>query len=200
MSADPETLRVYDARAEEYAKLIAADGPGRAMRAFVEALPKGGMVLDLGCGPGDATQALLAQGLEVDAVDASEAMIGIARDRRGLPARQASFDDIDAVAAYDGVWANFSLLHATRADFVRHLAAIARALRPRGVLHLGLKLGEGEMRDPLGRFYTYYQPDELATLLGAAGFEIIADARTRDAGLSGEIADGILLLARLRDA
>lgn len=199
MTADPETLRVYDARAEDYAAMIAADGSGAILRSFIEALPQGAQVLDLGCGPGDATQAMLAKGLDVDAVDASAAMIGIARDQRGLPARQATFDDLDAVAQYDGVWASFSLLHAPKADFPRHLAAIRRALRPGGMFYLGLKLGTGEERDPIGRFYAYYSADELDALLRQAGFAVVSERRTRDAGLSGVIAEGIHLISKVSD-
>ena len=49
-----------------------------------------------------------------------------------------------------GFGASYSLLHAPRAEMPRHLAAIARALRPDGVLSLTLKEGQGEARDPGG--------------------------------------------------
>ena len=38
------------------------------------------------------------------------------------------------------------------------------------MLHIGLKLGDGEHRDKLGRNYTYFQPEELKSLLINAGF------------------------------
>ena len=78
--------------------------------------------------------------------------ISAAADERPVPlegvridARLARFDELDAVARYDGIWANFSLLHAPRAEMPGNLARISRALRPGGWLHLGLKLGQGDL-------------------------------------------------------
>jgi len=196
MSADPETLAVYQARAEDYAKMVNADKPGRFLRQFAEALPKGARVLDLGCGPGDAAEHMLQLGLDVDPIDASPAMIAIARDRRGLPARLGTFDDLPLSATYDGIWANFSLLHAPRDAMPRHLAAIRSALKDGGLFHIGLKLGEGEERDSLGRFYCYYSRDELADLLAKAGFDILSEDVLIEPGLSGVPAPGINILTR----
>lgn len=196
MSIDPETLAVYEARAEDYAKMVQTTNPGRFLKRFMHSLPQGARVLDLGCGPGDASAVMLQAGFDVDPVDASPAMIAIARDRQGLPARLGSFDDITQTAAYHGVWANFSLLHAPRTDLPGHLAAIRRALVEGGSFHIGLKLGDGEERDSLGRFYTYYTRDELAGLLAAAGFEILAEDTLIEPGLSGVAAPGIHILTR----
>ncbi|GAB4265139.1 MAG: class I SAM-dependent methyltransferase [Pararhodobacter sp.] len=195
MSADPETLAVYEARAADYARLVEADGPGGALRAFIAALPKGGRVLDLGCGAGGASAQMAAAGLVPDPVDAAQAMVDLAR-AKGLPARRGTFDDLNAEAEYDGVWASFSLLHAPRAAMPGHLSAIHRALKPGGLLHIGVKLGTGEGRDALGRFYTYYEADELRGLVQDAGLVVTSERQTLDRGLAGTIAAGILLLAR----
>ena len=74
-------------------------------------------------------------------------MVDLARRHPGVDAQLAGFDDVSGVAVYDGIWANFSLLHAPKADMPRHLAAVARALRPGGVLSIGLKTGTGEASD-----------------------------------------------------
>ena len=72
---------------------------------------------------------------------------------------------------YDGVWANFSLLHASKSDFPHHIEAIYRALKPEGLFFIALKTGDGEKRDTLGRFYAYYQQEELTSILNGAGFK-----------------------------
>ena len=113
-------------------------------------------------------------GLDAEAWDATPAMVHHARERHGIEARLARFEDLDAENLYDGIWANFSLLHAPRAALPGHLAAIAHALRPGGRLHLGMKTGEGEGRDALGRFYAYYRVEELRGLLRAAGLAPLA--------------------------
>ncbi len=172
--SDPATLAVYEARAADYAARFSRSEPDADLRAFMGALPPGGRALDLGCGPGNSAAMMRDAGLDVEAWDASPAMVRLARERHGIEARLARFDDLDARALYDGVWANFSLLHAPRADLPRHLAAIARVLRPGGRLHLGLKTGEGEGRDALGRFYVYYGVEKLRGLLSDAGLTPLA--------------------------
>ena len=90
-------------------------------------------MLDLGSGPGSDSGFFLRQGLRVRALDATPAFVEHAR-ANGVGAYLGTFDDVTETAEYDGVYASFSLLHAPRADFPRHLAAIHRALKPGGVL------------------------------------------------------------------
>jgi len=195
MSADARTLAAYDARAQDYARQFRAKAPDSDLQAFMALLPPGARVLDLGCGPGTASAFLRAAGFEPDPVDASPAMVEMANGRHGIGARPAAFDDIDAQAAYDGVWANFSLLHAPRADLPRHLAALHRALKPGGALHLGMKTGTGEGRDRLDRFYTYYSRAALEALLAGAGFTVIAVREGHEVGLAGTDDPFIILRA-----
>ncbi|MDW4550244.1 class I SAM-dependent methyltransferase [Defluviimonas sp. D31] len=185
MSADERTIAVYEAKAADYAARFAADRPDRHLVGFIAALPKGAWVLDLGCGPADASAFMRAAGLIPDPVDAAPAMVALANARHAIGARLATFDEIEAQAAYDGIWANFSLLHAPRADLPRHLAALHRALTPGGLLHIGMKTGTGEGRDALDRFYTYVGRDELLGLLAAAGFTVTGTDEGIETGLAG---------------
>lgn len=185
MTTDARTLAVYAARAQDYADRFRTAHPDRHLTAFMASLPPGARVLDLGCGPGNASAFLRAAGFQPDPVDASPEMVALANARHSLGAQIATFDDIDAVAAYDGVWANFSLLHAPRAELPRHLRALHRALRPGGTLHLGLKTGTGEGRDAFGRFYTYVTVPELCGLVEGAGFTVTATEEGREKGLAG---------------
>ncbi|MBV2358908.1 class I SAM-dependent methyltransferase [Thalassococcus sp. CAU 1522] len=187
---DPETIAVYDARAAEYEQITAGEADA-TLRAFIAALPPGGRVLDLGCGPGGSARHMAAAGLAVDAWDASAEMVRLAARHPGVTARQAGFADLDAQAAYDGVWANFSLLHAPMADLPHHLAAIRAALKPGGLFHIAVKEGTGEARDRLGRVYAYYTADSLGALLRAAGLTPGAWRTGRDRGLDGAVAPWI---------
>ncbi len=195
MSADPRTIAVYDAKADDYADRFASAEPDRHLSAFIAALPEGAHVLDLGCGPGTASAFLRAAGHVPDPVDASPAMIALANRRHDIDARLATFDDIDAVARYDGIWANFSLLHASRADLPRHLAALRRAVKPGGLLHLGMKTGAGEARDGLDRLYSYYSVAELQTILAEAGFTVTATSEGHERGLAGTDDPFVIIVA-----
>lgn len=184
---DRETIAFYDAEAAAYADTMARDWPdGPPMLArFAARLAPGGRVLDLGCGPGQDAARLAAMGFAVDAMDASEGLAAEARRRHGIAVRVASFDALDAEALYDGVWAAFSLLHDSRAALPRHLARIARALKPGGALYLGLKEGEGEARDSLGRRYFYVRAAEIAARLAEAGFAAPEIGRDEGTGMAG---------------
>lgn len=194
--SDTETLKIYAAKADEYASLTeSAVVSDPNLKAFVQTLARGGHVLDLGCGPGGAAHVMADAGLLVTATDAVPEMVALAGAHPNVTARLATFDDITGTALYDGVWANFSLLHAPRADMPCHLTAIHRALKPGGSFHIGLKTGTGSSRDRLGRLYTYYSDDELSALLAQAGFTITGRTFGRDRGLEGTPADWIVIRA-----
>lgn len=195
---DPETLSVYARRAEEYSNRFAsepAQDASPSFNAFSQHLPARGRVLDLGCGPGQWAARLRDAGFEVDATDASEAMAELAKQRFDLDVRIVTFDALDDVAEFDGIWANFSLLHAPKTDFPDHLARIHRALKPGGAFHLGTKLGIDEGRDHLGRFYSYYSEIELRNYLDEAGFTILNTRTGEEIGLAGNVDPFIIILA-----
>ena len=193
---DERTIAFYDSAADRYDNLTKSGRPDADLLAFMELLPVGAHVLDLGCGPARASVHMRAAGFRPDPVDASKGMVTLANETHDIGARLMTFDDLDAVAAYDGVWANFSLLHAPRADLPRHLAAIATALKPAGVFHIGMKTGTGEERDAIDRKYTYVGIDELAGLLTDAGFAMLATETGRDKGCAGTLDEFVIMRAR----
>lgn len=196
--SDAETLKVYAEAAQEYVDGFARKDDeiqAQDLAAFVAAVTPNGRVLDLGCGPGHWAARLQKAGFIVDAIDASPEMAALAKSDFGIDVRIADFEDLDARAIYDGIWANFSLLHAPRTDFPAHLGRIHRALKPGGTLHIGMKLGSGEGRDKLGRFYAYYSEGELKGLLQQAGFTVTRSRRGNGKGLAGGEETFIVLTA-----
>lgn len=194
--SDPTTIRVYDQRAADYAALsdekTSADP---VLAAFIAACPPGGLVLDLGCGPGAAAATMANAGLIAQATDASGEMVAMAARHPGVTARQAVFDDIMGTDIYDGIWASFSLLHAPRTDFARHLSALHKALKPGGAFCIGMKLGSGEARDSIGRLYSYYSADDLDIFLTGAGFTPMSHKFGTTVGLDGKDADFVVITA-----
>lgn len=195
MSADQQTLQVYGESAEDYARMMVKFADDPVLTTFIQALPQGAHVLDLGCGPGWAAARMASAGLIVDGTDAVPEMVELASHHQGVTAHLARFEDITSVSAYDGIWANFSLLHAPRDAMPNHLSALHRALKPGGLFHIGMKTGTGEERDALGRLYTYYTENELHDLLQDAGFTPFSSQTGRDTGLSGEMADWVTMAA-----
>ena len=139
-------------------------------------------MLELGCGGGRDSARIAERGFDLDATDGTPAMVGKTRERFAIAARPMRFDELDAVSAYDAVWAHACLIHVARADFAGVLAAIHRALRPGGWHFANFKLGDGEGRDPLGRLTNF--PDEAWLEAGycLAGFNSERYGRRRGRG------------------
>lgn len=194
MSADHKTLAVYDAQVAEYEQRV-AQKPTPGLSEFITHLRPGGHVLDLGCGPGSSALELMTHGFTVDATDGSAEMVARAV-ARGVIARQALFQELTGKEIYDGIWANFSLLHLPRAEMPDSLSRLRLTLKSNGIFHIGLKLGKGEARDRLGRFYTYYQEDELNDMLTRAGFTPFHRIIGAGTGLDGQTSDWIVLHAK----
>lgn len=195
--SDRETLDVYARRAGEYAALTNKDNANDpCLTAFIADVPPEARVLDLGCGPGTAAAKMARAGLKVDAFDPVAEMVALAGRHLGVNARQAGFSDLAVERFYDGIWANFSLLHAARSDMPGHLSRIATALKPGGRFHIAVKTGPGAARDKIGRYYTYYAETELTDMLEAAGFVVFDKREGSGTGLSGEAASWIALAAR----
>ncbi len=191
---DETTIKVYDTKAAEYADNFALTEPSGSLKTFMSHLPLGGRVLDWGCGPGMFSYHMKAAGFDPDPVDASAEMVALAREKYGLAARQGTFADPLNPESYHGIWANFSLLHAPRADLPGYIAVAHTALRPEGILHIGMKRGRGEHRDKFGRHYTYVETEELIALLEAVGFEILKTHEGQEAGLAGTVDPFVLVL------
>lgn len=182
---DPETLKFYADNAKTYVRHV--QGPTPQLAGFLAHLPPGGAVLELGTGNGRDAAAMLAAGFDVTPSDASPALAAEAEARLGRPVRIMAFHELDAAAAYDGVWACAALLHAPRDELTDDLARIFRALRPGGHLVASFKAGGGEGRDALGRYYNYPTASELhAHLEAAAGWASITISENDGSGYDGQ--------------
>ena len=163
---DADTLGFYAAEAEIYAGRTRELGEAR-LRRFAELLPAGGQVLELGCGGGQDSEALLGLGLDVTPTDGSPELAAEAQKRLGRPVSVLLFEDLVAEAAFDGVWANACLLHVPRPVLAGILARVHLALRPDGAFYASFKAGEADGRDRFGRYYNYPDADWLRTAYGA---------------------------------
>jgi SAM-dependent methyltransferase len=109
-------------------------------------LPKGGRIVEVGSGPGWLTEMLIGLGFEVDAVEPSELMVRVARDRIAASIQHYRLQDPPRITFHcqsfeectlpdecaDAVWFHESLHHMI--DEHRALGHCRRVLRPGGVL------------------------------------------------------------------
>jgi SAM-dependent methyltransferase len=164
---DEKTLQFYRSNAQSYADW--AKAPSTRLRGFLALLPPGGSILELGCGAGNHSAVMLEAGFSVRATDGSPEMAEIASRRLGHPVEAMLFHELDECETYDGIWASACLLHVPRGELAGILGRVRRALKPSGLFYASFKIGEGDGRDNLGRYYNYPAPEWLQATYSAAG-------------------------------
>ncbi len=125
---------------------------------FLQYLPSGGHVLDLGCGTGKPiADYILGKGFQVTGLDASANMIAHARSN--FPQadwRVADMRDFDLGQHVHGIIGWHSFFHLTREEQRDVLPSLARHLRPDGVLMLTIGPEDGEAGGHVGDAPVYH--------------------------------------------
>jgi len=165
---DEKTLQFYSRHAKAYAEREITSRQVR-LTAFLALLPPSAKILELGCGAGADTAAMLANGFDVRPTDGSAEMAAVASQRLGRPVGTLLFHELGEVEAYDGVWANACLLHVPRDELANVLALIRRTLKPGGWFFASYKAGDVDGRDTLDRYYNYPTLDWLRATYAQAG-------------------------------
>lgn len=184
----PAVRDAYDAVAAEYARALADSLRDRPLErallaAFAESVRAGGdlPVADLGCGPGYVTAHLCGLGLQAFGVDASPAMVALARE--AYPALRFELGSMSALdlpdGALGGVLSRSSIIHVPPEGLPALVAEFARVLAPGGRLLLSCYATD-DPAVPTQSFdhavITAYRwsPDRLAALLRDAGLHEVA--------------------------
>jgi len=182
---DLPTLQFYSEEAPDYVS-SAPGGASRHLAGFLDLLVPGSTILELGCGGGRDAEAMLIAGFVVEATDGVPEMAKKAQARIGQPVRVLRFDQLDASATYDAIWANASLLHVPRSSLPKVIKRIFRALRPGGFHFASFKGGRQEGRDRFGRYFNYLSQAELEALYcTSVGWEMIAIGEYMGGGYEG---------------
>lgn len=131
---------------------------------FLQHVPADGCILDAGCGSGRDSVAFLQAGYAVASMDASDEMVrmstALTKPWGGAPTQLMRFQELEEVAAYDGIWACASLLHVSPEELPSVLMRISRAMKPNGAFYCSFKLGESVVeRD--GRRFTMMTEESL---------------------------------------
>jgi len=160
------TLQYYQANAQTFFDGTVNVDMSALYETFTRHLAPGARVLDAGCGSGRDVKAFQEMGYQVDAFDASPAMVELAREHIGLPVQLMTFADVDWKEEFDGIWCCASLLHVPAAELPGVMQRLADALKPGGVWYVSFKYGDGE-REVDGRRFTDMDEDDLSTLVSS---------------------------------
>jgi SAM-dependent methyltransferase len=197
--------RHYDEMAEIYDRRY-DQGPGRSYHEHISeqvmaGLPQGGLLLDIGCGTGLFVERYRCRGGRAVGLDLSPRMVERAVDR--CPAADWTVGTADALPFSDNTFDAVSSLLAF--SYFQHpermLAEVLRVLRPGGRFSL-CTLGRNFFTAGLPAIHTlgeltrvrqvgmgdfgerYYSEDQMADLLGRAGFTDIRVSRCSFAHLN----------------
>ncbi|MFZ3620436.1 class I SAM-dependent methyltransferase [Leclercia barmai] len=147
------TLKYYQDNAQTFFDGTVNVDMSSLYETFTRHLASGARVLDAGCGSGRDAKAFKEMGYQVEAFDASSAMVELAREHTGLPVQLMSFADVNWKEEFDGIWCCASLLHVPAEELPGVMRKLADALKPGGVWYVSFKYGDGE-REVDGRRFT----------------------------------------------
>lgn len=160
-----DSIDYYNQNARDYYDSTVELDLEKFLNRFIELLPEGATVLDLGCGSGRDSLYFLEEGYDVTALDGSEELCELAQIHIGQDVLNMTFQEMDFDEVFDGVWACASLLHVPKEEMDGVLDKVIMGLKPGGILYMSFRYGDfsGVRND---RFYEYYTTRTLKELVG----------------------------------
>lgn len=178
------TLDYYTDHAQEFISGTVSVDFSTTQNRFLRYLLKGAAILDFGCGSGRDSKYFLEQGYQVVATDGCKELCELASSYAGIPVRQMLFQELEAVAEFDGLWACASILHVPKTELPEVLERMTRALRPGGYAYISFKYGYFEgLRN--GRYFTDLTEASLEKLL-----ETVPELGLVEQWVSGDVREG----------
>ena len=119
---------------------------------FVPSIAKGARILDAGCGSGRDSKYFASQGFKVQAFDASEQLVELARKHTGLNVIKATFLEFEPTEQVDAIWACASLLHVAKTELSKTIIHLSTMLKNKGIFYCSFKYGDEEVERDGRRF------------------------------------------------
>ena len=178
----------YDKNSEKYINNTFHVNMEPLLTKFTFHIPKGGLILDAGCGTGRDSIWFVNHGYRVMAFDGSKEMVNFAKKHIDGEVIQSTFETFDCDKKFDGIWACSSLLHVKRGNMIEIIEKLAAYLKAKGAFFMSFKdRDEDYIKD--GRIFTNYSEKSLRELINSIDdlitIEIIKTTDVRE-GREGE--------------
>lgn len=155
------TLDYYNKNSEEYFNSTLNVDMTNTYKAFLKLVPKGGKILDLGCGSGRDSMNFMKLGYEVTAVDGAKELAKKASVLLGKEVILSTFEELELKEKFHGIWACASLLHIKREDLKIVLNNLYNNLEDNGVFYMSFKYGEKEYVDDKNRYFNCFTDESI---------------------------------------
>lgn len=187
----------YDSVAKRYAEEIGDELAGkpvdRAWLNLMVELAAGGILADVGCGPGHVTAYLAEQGARVVGIDVSPGMVAVASARyQGIGFEIGSLPALPCgESSWSGAVCAYSIIHLEPRQRPAAFAELARVIAPGGWLLLSFHIDDdahavGQIErvtdwwgEKVELEFHYLDPDAVAAEVEQAGFAVMAVTRRR---------------------
>jgi ubiquinone/menaquinone biosynthesis C-methylase UbiE len=177
----------YDAVASEYHERFGGELAHKPLDralllALVEQSETGGVIGDLGCGPGHVAAWLAGRGAPAVGIDLSSEMLEVGR--QAYPEVEFRLGDLRSLPAGDGEFAAvvclYSIIHLPPSDLPRAFAEIRRTLKPSGCYLVSFHVGT-EVRHlsewwghPVDIDFQFFETETVVDLLRSHGLTVEA--------------------------
>lgn len=159
------TLDYYNKNSEEYFNSTLNVDMTNTYKEFLKLLPKGGKILDLGCGSGRDSMNFMKLGYEVIAVDGAKKLAKRASVLLGKEVIVSTFEELELKEKFHGIWACASLLHIKREDLKIVLNNLYNNLEDNGVFYMSFKYGEKEYVDDKNRYFNCFTDESIISFI-----------------------------------
>ena len=159
------TLDYYNKNSEEYFNSTLNVDMTNTYKEFLKLVPKGGKILDLGCGSGRDSMNFIKLGYEVTAVDGSKELAKKASALLGKEVIASTFEELELKEKFHGIWACASLLHIKREDLKTVLNNLYNNLDDNGVFYMSFKYGEKEYVDDKNRYFNCFTDESIISFI-----------------------------------
>ncbi len=176
-----QNIKYYDENSGKFSKDTLGLDMGSFYTPFLEKLPQGGAILDVGCGPGRDSHFFKQNGFQVESIDPARAFMEIARAEFQIEVKTMRIQDLESEQKFDGIWACASLLHVPHDEMNLVYQKLARALRPQGVLYCSYKYGQGETHRGDRKFSNFNEAGMRDFIKSSAVFKVHQIWKTADA-------------------
>jgi ubiquinone/menaquinone biosynthesis C-methylase UbiE len=169
----------YDKIAEVYDQEREKFDNSDEIQEFIEHLPKGATVLDVGCGGGvPVLRKLVAEGYDATGIDFSTGMLEVAK--RNVPQATLIHGDVTKTDfdenSFDGIISTYAIIHIHKSLHPMMYSRIYNWLKPGGVMLVCTAHSEWEEiaeYHGVDMAWSHPAPDASLEMVKKAGFEVI---------------------------